>query len=40
MFPVEAFQWTIGKFVQIASAIELPFHLTEVRSAQLTGSHD
>ncbi len=28
MFPVEAFQRTIDKFVQIASAIELPFHLT------------
>jgi len=28
MFPVEAFQRTIGKFVQIASAIQLPFHLT------------
>lgn len=28
MFPVEAIQRTIDKFVQIASAIELPFHLT------------
>ncbi|MCY2973324.1 MAG: nucleotidyl transferase AbiEii/AbiGii toxin family protein [Planctomycetota bacterium] len=28
MFPVEAFQRTIEKFVQIATAIELPFHLT------------
>lgn len=28
MFPVEAFERTIGKFVAIAEAIELPFHLT------------
>jgi Nucleotidyl transferase AbiEii toxin, Type IV TA system len=28
MFPVEAFQRTIEKFVRIALAIELPFHLT------------
>ncbi len=28
MFPVEAFERTIGKFVAIAGAIELPFHLT------------
>jgi hypothetical protein len=28
MFPVEAFQRTIEKFVQIASSIDLPFHLT------------
>ncbi len=28
MFPVEAFQRTIEKFVQIAATIELPFHLT------------
>ncbi len=28
MFPVEAFERTIGKFVAIADAIGLPFHLT------------
>jgi len=28
MFPVEAFERTIGKFVAIAEQIELPFHLT------------
>ena len=28
MFPVEAFERTIGKFVSIAEAIDLPFHLT------------
>lgn len=28
MFPVEAFERTIGKFVAIAEAIGLPFHLT------------
>lgn len=28
MFPVEAIERTIGKFVVIAKAIELPFHLT------------
>ena len=28
MFPVEAFERTIGKFVNIAQAIGLPFHLT------------
>lgn len=28
MFPVEAFERTIGKFVTIAEAIGLPFHLT------------
>ena len=28
MFPVEAFERTIGKFVVIAEAIELPYHLT------------
>ena len=28
MFPVEAFERTIGKFVSIAAAIDLPFHLT------------
>jgi hypothetical protein len=28
VFPVEAFQRTIEKFVAIAEAIELPFHLT------------
>jgi hypothetical protein len=28
MFPVEAFQKTIGKFVAIAVAIDLPFHIT------------
>ncbi|MCU0712892.1 MAG: hypothetical protein MUC43_12595 [Pirellula sp.] len=28
MFPVEAFERTIGKFVAIAEEIELPFHLT------------
>lgn len=28
MFPVEAFRSTLGKFVQIATALELPFHLT------------
>jgi hypothetical protein len=28
MFPVEAFQRTIGKFVAIAEAIGLPFHIT------------
>ena len=28
MFPVEAFERTIGKFVAIAEAIKLPFHLT------------
>lgn len=28
MFPVEAFQSSIDKFVRIASAVELPFHLT------------
>lgn len=28
MFPVEAFERTVGKFVSIATAIELPFHLT------------
>ena len=28
MFPVEAFQRTIGKFVTIAESIDLPFHLT------------
>ena len=28
MFPVEAFERTIGKFVVIAKAIELPSHLT------------
>lgn len=28
MFPVEAFERTIGKFVAIAEALELPFHLT------------
>lgn len=28
MFPVEAFRRTIDKFVQIASLLELPFHLT------------
>ena len=28
MFPVEAFERTIGKFVAIAGAIGLPFHLT------------
>ncbi len=28
MFPVEAFELTIRKFLAIASAIELPFHLT------------
>ena len=28
MFPVEAFERTIAKFVVIAEAIELPFHLT------------
>ncbi|MFO0939304.1 MAG: nucleotidyl transferase AbiEii/AbiGii toxin family protein [Pirellulales bacterium] len=28
MFPVEAFRSTVEKFVQIATALELPFHLT------------
>ena len=28
MFPVDAFERTIGKFVTIAKAIDLPFHLT------------
>ncbi len=28
MFPVEAFERTIGKFVAITEAIDLPFHLT------------
>ena len=28
MFPVEAFENTIGKFVAIAEAIGLPFHIT------------
>ncbi len=28
MFPVEAFERTIGKFVSIANSIDLPFHLT------------
>ncbi len=28
MFPVEVFERTIGKFVKIASAIGIPFHLT------------
>jgi len=28
MFPVEAFQKTIGTFVAIAVAIDLPFHIT------------
>ena len=28
MFPVEAFENTIGKFVAIAEAIDLPFHIT------------
>lgn len=28
MFPVESFQKTIGKFVAIAEAIGLPFHIT------------
>lgn len=28
MFPVEAFERTITKFVAIATAVELPFHLT------------
>lgn len=28
MFPVEAFENTIGKFVAIAEAIRLPFHIT------------
>jgi hypothetical protein len=28
MFPVEAFERTVGKFVAIAEAIALPFHLT------------
>lgn len=28
MFPVEAFERTIGKFVAVAAAIDLPFHLT------------
>jgi hypothetical protein len=28
VFPVEAFERSIGKFVAIAEAIELPFHLT------------
>lgn len=28
MFRVEAFEWTIRKFVAIAEAVELPFHLT------------
>ncbi|WP_149495351.1 nucleotidyl transferase AbiEii/AbiGii toxin family protein [Roseiconus lacunae] len=28
MFPVEAFERTIGKFVAIAALIDLPFHLT------------
>ncbi len=28
MFPVEAVERTIGKFVAIAETIELPFHLT------------
>jgi hypothetical protein len=28
VFPVEAFENTIGKFVAIAEAIDLPFHIT------------
>lgn len=28
MFPVEAFEHTIGKFAAIAEAIGLPFHIT------------
>ncbi len=28
MFPVEAFRSTVEKFVQIATALQLPFHLT------------
>jgi hypothetical protein len=28
LFPVEAFERTIGKFVAIAESISLPFHLT------------
>ncbi len=39
MFAVEAFQRTIEKFVQIATTIELPFHLTDLTGGSISSAY-